>query len=213
LSIRFDSVVVGPIETNCYVLWDESTLDAAIIDPGGEDRQIVAMVGSVCPQPLKVQWILHTHGHFDHIFSTGAILRDYNARTAIHPSDVYLLEDGLDIAALYHDMSEFVPFEPFDLVEDGQVIELGQSKIEVIHTPGHSRGCVCYMTDAGVFSGDTVFAGSIGRTDFPEGSHPQIMESIRNRIMVLDDSTPLMPGHGPFTTVEREKRTNPFFQG
>jgi len=215
LSIRFDSVVVGPIETNCYVAWDSDTLDAAIIDPGGDEDRILAAIdraqASAGGGQLNVAWVLLTHGHFDHTFSTGSILSRFPARTAMQGSDLDLLDDGLEIASLYYDMTDYVSFQPSDLVQDGQVIQLGRSEIEVIHTPGHSKGSVCYMTDAGLFCGDTVFAGTIGRTDFPEGSYSQIIESIRGRIAVLDDSTPLMPGHGVSTTVGQERTQNPFF--
>jgi len=110
---------------------------------------------------------------------------------------------------MFYDMSEYVDFEPTRLLEDGEVLQLGQSKIHVIHTPGHTPGGLCFLTDAGAVCGDTIFAGSRGRTDLPGGSYGQLMDTIKDKILTLDDDICLYPGHGPSTTVGTERRSNP----
>lgn len=205
--IEFAFLVVGPIETNCYVIWDRDTRAAAIIDPGGEVERIAAIVES---NALRVERILLTHGHFDHMFCAGELARQYDARVGMHESDVWLLSDGLEVAEPYYDLSQHAPIKPDDLLQDGDVIALGESTITVLHTPGHSAGGLCFATDAGVFCGDTIFAGSVGRTDFPTGSLDTLLASISSKLLSLDDATPLLPGHGPATTVGEERKNNPY---
>jgi len=205
LSIEFAFLVVGPIETNCYVIWDRDTRAAAVIDPGDEAERIAAIVES---NGLRVERILLTHGHFDHMFCAGELARQYGARVGMHESDVWLLSDGLGVAEPYYDLSEHVPVTPDDLLKDGDVIALGESTVTVLHTPGHSAGGLCFVTDAGVFCGDTIFAGSVGRTDFPTGSFDTLIASISSKLLSLDDATPLLPGHGPATTVGAERKWN-----
>lgn len=209
MSIEFRSVVVGPFSTNCYVLWDRSSRRSAIIDPGGDSPRIAALVSSL---GLKPELILITHGHPDHCFDASHLAEAYGAEIAMHALDVEALEDNLPLAETFFDMSAYVPFSASRLLSDGDVMALGDSSIEVMHTPGHSPGGVCYATDAGIFCGDTVFAGSVGRTDFPGGSYDALMLSIHERILPLDDATPLHPGHGPSTTVGIERRTNPLMR-
>ena len=207
MSVEYASLVVGPIETNCYVIWDQATRAAAVIDPGGEAERMVAVIDA---NALHVVRILLTHGHFDHTFCAGDLAKKYGARIGMHESDVWLLTDGLGVAEPYYDMSGHVDVTPDDLLRDGDTIALGESTITVLHTPGHSAGGLCFVTDAGIFCGDTIFAGSIGRTDFPTGSHDTLIASITSKLLCLDDATPLLPGHGPATTVGEERRTNPY---
>lgn len=208
MSIDIRCLAVGPLGTNCYLVWDRDNRRCAIIDPGGDRDSIVNPVRSL---DLSVGWILLTHGHPDHSFCAGAIAQTCSARIGMHESDLMFLgPDGLQIAAMFYDVSDFVEFTPTDLLKDGDVLRLGESEITVLHTPGHSQGGVCFVTDAGVFCGDTIFSGSIGRTDFPGGSYDQLIESIRAELLVLGDSTALYPGHGPATTVGAERRSNPF---
>jgi hydroxyacylglutathione hydrolase len=207
VPIRFDRLVVGPLESNCYVIWDAGTLDAAVIDPGGDKGRIRESVSS---HGLRVEHVLLTHGHPDHYFVAGDLAREYGAEIGMHEADITQVEQGLVIAELFYDVSSFVEFSPSKLLGDGDVLSLGQSSIEVTHTPGHSPGGLCFVTDAGVFCGDTIFAGSIGRTDFPGGSYEQIIASIKAKLLSMTDDTPLHPGHGPSTTVGRERATNPF---
>lgn len=209
MPVRFEALAVGPLETNCYLVWDVDTRDAVLIDPGGDKPRIEQMISSL---GLNVKYILLTHGHFDHCFVAGDLAREYGVEIAMHESDIEQITQGMDIAEMFYDMSSYVEVLPSKLLADGDVIRLGESPIEAIHTPGHSRGGLCFVTDAGVFCGDTIFANSIGRSDFPGGSHPQLIASIRARILSMKDETPLYPGHGQFTTVGIERASNPFLQ-
>lgn len=199
--------MVGPLQVNCYVIWDEQTNTAAVIDPGGNCDDIVYVATS---HRLEVKYVLLTHGHLDHTFCVGALAKEYGAEVAMHQDDIQMLPDELSLGQFYYDMSEYVDFAPSEMLSDGSVIMLGNSRISVIHTPGHSKGGLCFVTNAGVFCGDTIFAGGIGRTDFPGGSYTELISSIRSKILTLDDPTPLYPGHGPSTTVGAERSGNPY---
>ncbi|MCE5197475.1 MAG: MBL fold metallo-hydrolase [Armatimonadota bacterium] len=207
MSLDFAEVVVGMLEVNCYVLWDTDTLKAAIIDPGDDIDDIMRVVDS---RGLDVEWILLTHGHFDHTFRVSQIAQHYNAKIGMQALDLQLPIQTLALGEPFYNSAQFVMFEVTDLLNDGDVIKLGESEIKIMHTPGHSQGGLCFVTSAGIFSGDTIFAGSVGRSDFPGGSHEQLIESIESKIMILDDSTRLFPGHGPMTTVGYERESNPY---
>lgn len=209
MSIEYRSLAVGPLGTNCYIIWDAKTRKAAVIDPGGDRDRIIDSVESLA---LNVEWVLLTHRHPDHIFCAGDLSKKWSTRIGMHSSDEEYMAEMLDVAEMFYDVSTYVHFSPSDLLIDGDTIQLGESQIRVLHTPGHSQGGICFVTDAGVFCGDTIFAGSIGRTDFPGGSYPQIIESIKNQLLTMPPETPLYPGHGPATTVGVERETNPFLQ-
>ena len=207
MATDFRTLVIGPLQSNCYLVWDRSSLEAAVIDPGDELDHIVAAVSDLS---LKVKYILLTHAHPDHCFVAGNAARALPAEIAMHPDEVDQIDQGLVIAEMFYDVPSFMQFSPSILLSDGEVLPLGDSYLEVMLTPGHSPGGLCFVTDAGVFCGDTIFAGSIGRTDFPGGSYEQLMLSIRARILTMKDETPLYPGHGPATTVGEERASNPF---
>ncbi len=207
MMLQHQRLTVGPLQTNCYVIWDPATRSAAVIDPGGDADIIRDCVDS---NNLIVELILLTHGHPDHCFVAGALANEYGVEIAMHEADIVQIEQGTALAEMFYDVSSFVPFTPKKLLIDGDTLTLGDSQIQVAHTPGHSQGGLCFLTNAGVFCGDTIFAGSIGRTDFPGGSHSQLLASIQTKLLSLADDTPLYPGHGPHTTVGRERVTNPF---
>ena len=207
--IDFDKTVVGPLEATCYVIWDRDTKDGAIIDPGGDVPDIVEMVEE---HGVNVKYILLTHAHFDHTHGAGELSEKYNAPTAISSADDFLLHEDLGLLMYYGDEKYIPAKRDIDLV-DGMVLDLGNSKIEVIATPGHSKGGVCFVTDAGVFCGDTVFAGSVGRTDLPGGSMQELIASAAKQILTMKDEAELHPGHGPSTTVGRERASNPYLAG
>ena len=209
MGIAFRCLTVGPLASNCYIIWDADTKHAAIIDPGGDRDRIADAVSSL---GMDVNYILLTHGHPDHTFHTGDLARDYGAEIAMHESDVPMLSNGLGIAEMFYDPAARVNFTASRMLRDGDTIRLGDSQIKVRHTPGHSEGGLCFVTDAGVFCGDTIFAGSVGRTDFPGGSMEQSINSIRTQILTLPDETPLYPGHGPPTTVAAERKSNPYLR-
>jgi hydroxyacylglutathione hydrolase len=185
-------LVVGPYQANCYILGDKETGEGLVIDPGDEVFRIVKEISHL---GLTVRYILMTHGHIDHVGGAQELRRITQAPVWIHPLDAGGLgfrQDG-------------------DLV-DGQDIVVGRYTLSVIHTPGHSPGGVCFHTAGAVFTGDTLFAGSIGRTDFPGGNHPQLIKGVMEKIFPLGDDVRVYPGHGPSTTVGRERKTNPFFR-
>ncbi|MHB9035350.1 MAG: MBL fold metallo-hydrolase [Armatimonadota bacterium] len=207
MSLEFRAVEVGMLQVNCYLLWDSDTRKAAIVDPGDDTEIIFENVKSL---DLDVEWVLLTHGHFDHSFRAGEIAAHYGAKVGMQALDLPILVQSLALAEPFFDVSQYVPFSVSDLLNEGNVISIGKSQISVLHTPGHSQGGLCFVTDVGVFCGDTIFAGSVGRSDFPGGSHEQLIESIRSKILIMDDATPLYSGHGDATSVGEERRTNPF---
>jgi hydroxyacylglutathione hydrolase len=208
--VKIKNLVVGPIETNCYIFFEEVSRKAVVIDPGGDIDKIL---GYITETGLDVEWILLTHGHFDHTFYAGDLALRLNAKIGMHEEDISMLSTSLDVAEIYYEVDSYMPFQPTDLLNDGDVINLGNSKIEVIHTPGHSKGGLCFVTEIGIFCGDTIFNGSIGRTDFSGGSYDQLIHSIREKILKMDDKIELYCGHGAQTTIGTERRSNPFLSG
>lgn len=204
--MKYETLVVGPIETNCYVIWDEDTLEGAVIDPGGDFDEISLAIEE---NKLNIKYILLTHAHFDHTYACGTLSEKYGAEVVLHAADNYLINDDLGIMCLFGN-EKYIPYSVDITPNDGDVITLGNSKTEVLHTPGHSKGGVCYVCDCGVFVGDTIFASSVGRSDLAGGNHDELISSINTKIMVMKDETPLFPGHGFNTTVGIERTRNPF---
>lgn len=199
---------VGPIMANCYIIGCEETKNAAVIDPGDEaDRILLAL----SEEKLKVQYILNTHGHFDHVGANKRLKDVTGAKLAIHPDDIAMLE-SVNMAAASFGMSVENSPPPDLKIKEGDTIPIGNISLNVIHTPGHSPGGVSFHTDGVVFVGDTLFAGSIGRTDFPGGDFDTLIASIKNKLFVLGDDVQALTGHGPATTIGQEKRTNPFLR-
>jgi hydroxyacylglutathione hydrolase len=199
---------VGPIMANCFILGCESTKEAAVIDPGDDaDRILMELAKS----ELKVKYLINTHGHFDHVSANKRMKEVTGAQIAIHPDDEPMLEELSRSAMMFGLSAENSP--PADVVlKHGDTISFGQITLEVIHTPGHSRGGICLYTKGHLFAGDTLFAGSIGRTDLPGGDYDTLISSIKNNLLGLDDDTIVYTGHGPETTIGREKQTNPFIR-
>tara|TARA_B100001750_G_scaffold140842_1_gene112243 strand:+ start:192 stop:824 length:633 start_codon:yes stop_codon:yes gene_type:complete len=202
-------LVVGPIMENTYVIGSEDTLDAAIIDPGGDAHRIIAELESL---KLNVKYILNTHGHGDHIGAISA-LKDYTgAQYGIHESDIELIKrDSSWIAQAISDFKP-PPNPDFNIVHD-DIILIGNTSIRAIETPGHTQGGVCYYIEDSVFTGDTLFKGSIGRFDMPGGNGTQLIQSINSRLLTLPEDTKVYPGHGDSSTIYKEKTTNPFLIG
>lgn len=185
-------IVVGQLQTNCYIVGDDSTRQAAIIDPGDEAYRIERVVYETGLNPA---YILITHGHFDH---TGAA-EELRHRFGI-PIGMHALDRGL------------VPFEPEKLLREGDVLYLGRFQIQIIHCPGHSPGSICFYMPGVLFCGDVIFMGSVGRTDFPGGSHAKLISGIKQKLLPLGDHIRVYPGHGPHTTIGRERLYNPFLR-
>ncbi len=207
MSMPMKSLVVGCIETDCYLIWDHTTKEGAVIDPGGEPDDIISAITGCGMKPTMV---LLTHGHFDHVFCAGDIAREYGCGIGLHNADEPQIMGTMPVAEMYQDVTTFVPFTPTRWLEDGDTLSLGETVIMVIHTPGHSPGGLTFAVGDCLFVGDALFAGGIGRSDFPGGSHEQLIESIQTRIFAYPDETKVYPGHGPSTTVGREKRSNPY---
>ncbi|HAA02564.1 MAG TPA: MBL fold metallo-hydrolase [Syntrophobacteraceae bacterium] len=207
-----ERLVVGMLQTNCYLLADPETRHAAVIDPGGDADRIIARIQH---HQLEVVSILNTHGHFDHVLDAWSLQGKTGGQIALHRDDQPVLQDrSVGLMAVFTSLKRS-PKGPVDRwVREGDQVEVGRFHLEVLETPGHTPGHVSYYLPEAdlIFVGDTLFAGSIGRTDFPGGSYEQLIRSVRDKIFPLAESTKVYPGHGPETTVGLEKRTNPFFQ-
>jgi len=203
-----ERLVVGPFQTNCYIVGDEVTGEGIVIDPGGDADLILETVQS---KKLNVKLVVNTHGHVDHIMANGKVMEATGAPLAIHPDDVGMLTNPLRSFALF--VGKIHPSPPATvLLEEGAMVELGSVKLEVLHTPGHSAGSVSLWCaeEKVVFSGDVLFNMGIGRTDFPGGSYRVLLQSIRDKLFTLPDETVVYPGHGPETTIGFERVHNPF---
>ncbi len=199
---------LGPMQANCYLLECEETLSAIVIDPGDEADVILDMIKD---RELKLEFIINTHGHIDHISANNDLKKKTSAKLSIHRLDADIIVDP------QKNLSSFIgksisSLPPDRILEDGDIIESGTIKLKVIHTPGHSPGSICLLADDAIFTGDLLFAGSIGRYDFPGSSYNQIMESLK-KIMELGDNLVVYPGHGFNTTIGEEKESNPFLNG
>ncbi|UFS71260.1 MBL fold metallo-hydrolase [Geomonas sp. RF6] len=201
-------VVVDPLGVNCVILGDEKTKVGAIVDPGGDASDILAAVERL---GLTVKYIINTHGHFDHIGANAEVKEKTGAELLIHEGDFPMLTRASQWATQYGLSVQDSP-HPTSYLTDGMKIEIGGLTVEVIHTPGHTPGgCSLYLKEEGiVITGDTLFADSVGRTDLPGGSHQTLIRSIREKLLVLPDDTTVWPGHGPSTTIGRERHGNPF---
>ena len=199
-------LTVGPIMANCFILGCEETLQAAVIDPGDEaDRILQVLAGD----KLTVAQIINTHGHFDHVSANKKLKDATGAPISIHPLDAPMLTSLSSSAAAWGLSAEDSP-EPDKTIEDGDTISVGNLTMKVLHTPGHTPGGVSLLVDEAVFVGDTLFQGSIGRTDFPGGDFETLRDSIHSKLFTLDENTTVYPGHNQPTTVGHEKRSNPF---
>ncbi|MCK5695560.1 MAG: MBL fold metallo-hydrolase [Desulfobacula sp.] len=199
---------VGPIMANCFILGCEATKEAVVIDPGDDaDRILMELAKS----ELKVKYLINTHGHFDHVSANKRMKEATGAQIAIHPQDEPMLHELSQSALMFGLSSENSP--PADiLLNDGDEITFGEITLQVIHTPGHSKGGISLYTKGHLFAGDTLFAGSIGRTDLAGGDYDTLISSIKEKLLIFDEGTIVYTGHGPETTIGNEKRMNPFLR-
>lgn len=211
MTTKFHTIVVGPFAVNCYLLWVEESADAVIIDPGAEAETITYWIDEFA---LKPKAILLTHGHGDHIAAVAEIKKRYDIPVYVGVGEEELLANPSANVSAFFDHPVVAP-EPDHLVKDDDLLTIGDLHLRVVATPGHTVGGVCYMEEATgrLFCGDTLFAGSIGRTDLPGGNHQQLIESIMSRIMTLPDVFLVLPGHGPQSTVGAERTGNPWLIG
>lgn len=207
-TLTHDIVVVGPLQCNCSILTCSKTKEAIIIDPGDEPDKIISKL----PKDVKVKYLVHTHAHFDHFAATGGVKEKTDGVVCLHPDDEMLYKNLKMQGNMFgFKFEDAPPVEKF--IADNEILEFGDQKLEVIHTPGHSPGSICLKvkgTEEFIFSGDTLFRQSVGRSDLWGGDHSTLIRSIKSRLMVLDDEIRVYPGHGPHSRIGEEKRKNPF---
>ena len=206
-KLTIQSFAVMPFDENCYVVSDE-TGEGVVIDPGGMAKEILAYIREA---KLSIKAVLDTHGHCDHIGANDEIRDETGAPLYIHKEDAAMISDmKLNLSAF---MGFRVISRPAEhLLSEGDKISFGQTELEVIHTPGHTKGGVCFVGEGVAFTGDTLFAGSIGRSDFPGGSEVELIGNIKKKLLVLPDETKVYSGHGPSSEIGWERQCNPFLQ-
>jgi hydroxyacylglutathione hydrolase len=202
-------ITVGGFQENVFLVGDLETRKAFVVDPGGENERVIALAKE---HDFEIECILNTHGHLDHIMGAADLQSRLDIPFRMHEDDRFLVENLKEICALYG----IDPVEPPRMDEtltDGEFVKVGGLEVEVIHTPGHSPGGCCLKVGGHLFAGDTLFAGSIGRTDLPGGDQVQLMRSIRDRIIQpLPPATILHSGHGPDSSLVEEAASNPFLR-
>ncbi len=206
-----ETLAVGPLACNCTIIGDENTNEAIVIDGGDGVDEVVRRLEE---HKLRAKFLIHTHAHIDHIGDLGRLRELTGARGLLHPEDVPLYQ-SLALQARWIGLAHAPPVVMLDgELHDGDVLRAGNVRLDVLHTPGHTRGSVCFALDRDgsttLLTGDTLFAGSIGRWDLGGTSMEELVHSIQTKLMTFDDAAPVIPGHGSFTTIGTERRTNPY---
>lgn len=201
--------VLGQVAVNCYLLYDENTKEALIIDPGANSEVLLAYLHE---HELNLQTIVNTHGHFDHIGANDALIKKTGATLFIHKDDQSMLKDSKANLSLDLLGEEIVSNAKSIVVKEGDYIQCGDHAFLIIHVPGHSPGSICLYEKGTLFSGDTIFLQSIGRCDFEGGSEELLIKGIKEKLLVLPENTKVYPGHGPFTNIGWEKEHNFFLK-
>ncbi len=199
-------LVVGPLQVNCFLLADDKTKEAVVIDPGDDAPEILKIIRE---KGLKVKFIINTHAHFDHVGANRAIKEATGAELLMHKADAAVLATASSQSRSFG-MNPVSSPEPDRFLKHGDVITAGEVSLKVLHTPGHTPGGISLLEEGLVFTGDSLFAGSIGRTDFPGGDLQTLLHSIRTNLMTLPDDTKVFSGHGPASTIGEERTENPF---
>jgi glyoxylase-like metal-dependent hydrolase (beta-lactamase superfamily II) len=201
---------VGPLQCNCSVIGDEKTHEAMVIDPGDQIEGILEILRQ---EKLTLKQIVITHAHIDHVGGAMKLKAATGAPILMNQNDYALLK-MLDMQAAWIGMRPPGDVQVDEAISQGRVLKVGEISSSVIHTPGHTEGSICvyFPTEKKLIAGDTLFAGSIGRTDLPGGSMDKIMRSLHTQVLALPDETEVVPGHGPVTTIGEERETNPFLQ-
>ena len=204
--MKITKYVLGPVQTNCYLLEAEDTNDAVLIDPGDKSREIADYIDG---KKLKIKYIINTHGHFDHT-GGNAFFHSADTEIAAHRLAAELIASGGGASSFGLEVEQS-PAPSIDTIEGGEII-FGSEKLEILHTPGHTQGHISlyHRKSGSLFCGDVLFFRSIGRSDFPGGDHKQLIDSIKNKLYSLPDETKVYPGHGPATVIGDEKKNNPW---
>ena len=203
------ALTVGLLEVNCYILGDEQTKEAVVIDPGGDENEILEVLKY---NNFQLKLIIDTHGHFDHVDANQPLKDATGAKIAIHEADAQMLTQPSN-EALFFTGNRVRTSMADILLKENDVLTFGSYRLKVLHTPGHTPGGISLVLEDHpyVYVGDLLFAGSIGRTDFPGGSYEALINAVRTKIFPLGDNYTVYPGHGPVTTVGQERKYNPFF--
>lgn len=202
---QIKSITLGELGNNCYLITDQASGLSALVDCTDDSKEMRDFIGSA-----KLEYILLTHGHFDHIGGVAAISRDYGAKVVISAEDASMLSSGKASLSAFFGIKQD-KITPDLTVSEGSSLMLGETQIKVLATPGHTKGGVCYLLKDSIFTGDTLFFCSCGRTDFPGGSSKEIMHSLK-RLATLEDSLKVYPGHDRTSTIAFEKANNPFMR-
>jgi len=197
---------VGPLQVNCFVVACQRTREAMVIDPGDDGPRILQLAES---NGYQVKKIVNTHGHFDHIGANQPVKEATGAVLMMHEADLPLLQNARNHAQAYGLTVSPSP-DPDKFLNEGDVFSVGEHSFSIFHVPGHSPGSICLLSDGHLFVGDVLFAGSVGRTDLPGGDFDALVEGVREKLFRLPADTIVHPGHGPDTTIGREKQMNPF---
>ena len=208
-GVLIETFPVGPLQCNCTIVAEEATGEAVVIDPGDEPERILRALQGASLKPVA---LLHTHAHLDHITGSRRVKEATGAAIRLHPADRPLY-DALPEQAAFFGLSAEAPIDPDAPLTDGETIRFGPHSLTAIHTPGHTPGSTCFRLDGDrplLFSGDTLFRRSVGRTDLWGGDTQRILASIREKLFALPGDTSVVCGHGPDTTIDEEKRLNPF---
>ena len=204
--MKIDVVAVGGYQANCYLVYDPAAGEAILVDPGSDADKIIQMITQA---GVKVGAIVNTHGHVDHIGANDGVSNYANVGVAIHQADAAMLANpSLNLSMFTGE--ETSQAGPRRLLQDGDEIAVVGVQLKVLHTPGHTPGGICLLGDGFVLTGDTLFNSSVGRSDFPGGSHQQLIASIKAKLMTLPEDTIVYPGHGPSSTIGYESQHNPF---
>lgn len=207
--LRVECIPVGRLLSNSYLLYDLELREGIIIDAGDDVWRIIKAVNDC---DVEIKGIYLTHGHFDHVLGVRDLKEELRCGFYIHESDAVILSRTPDDAKYFLGIETDPPPKPDGWVVDGQILRVGYHNVRVIHTPGHTPGSVCYLAEEMIFTGDTLFAGSIGRTDLPGGNLQNLLSSISVKILSLPDHYVVYPGHGPSSTIGAERMLNPFLR-
>ncbi len=205
-EVEIRGIVVGVFKENCYIVASSKTREAIVIDPGDEPERVLELAKDM---GVHVKLIVNSHAHMDHIMGVRGVQQQTEAPFLLHSAEATILQQGSHRLTLEGRLAE-VPPPPSGWVAEGDTVSVAGLDLKVIHTPGHTPGSISYYVSGLLFCGDTLFRGSIGRTDSTAGSFEQIMASIIDKLLVLPDNTIVLPGHELETTIRQERSTNPF---